>query len=1367
MMATPANLERRFQAAFGPMLPLNRRTLSVERADEINRFLSTNAIVLANRRELLSDRLGKTVSRYYGQELAKLGEAFQRSGALDTLADEAWHVYLRAWNPGDTKSETKKRLLHLLDDAHFKDRINALIKKHVQRDNIFADAEKVIQTCLGLFMESGSLFATAILDQAHAVLERKASDDQLTLTADDKLFVEIAMHRDPLLKEAIEARANMFKAPKLTDTAFADIQAIMNEQLFEAVHGGEGARTIARKLAKEFGASLAAAGFDTPEKLHNKVMLWARTEGAVTQNDALMKRGKNAGMDGKIWQSVGDGRVREAHVLNDAAGVIPVGDLFPDGSSDAGSGSVSPFNCRCVCGPAMLKDGLKTEDEIKAELDEMFGPIDEDTPHKKRPPHTPAPVPSNQLNKSVSKAGWPGTDAPSGRVWAINSKTNTWTLVSEGASSGELAARGFYRIDDLVHSAGLPSSLPPLPSELPGFKRVWAWDVQQRKWSEIGNEYLFEGGMRDQMIPLRWLPETLQPKRYTLPAGGAGPLPTKLPSLAPGTASVTDDAARAWLNANGVYDRTELVNALAVQTDMRPDEVKHVLDAWFGGSAAGSRTNLELQEMLARSFNTTLTPWQKEALRALRAEQVVGYEALNKDAAERLFSAMYENTQRSLASAGLSEVEVYRGLYVTQAQADELLKGLTTVDELLSLQQSAAAGWSLNPDIAHQFASGAFADKKAGEKYISIVVQARVPSKRVLSTARTGFGDLAQEELVVIGPSRGAAEAVRLVSTDAVLPTRAAATNASTKLAYTVAHTKGIPANPPMVDGYDWLWDTKLKVWRIGSPTDVGIGDRYVRLSDVVRNSLPEKLPPIPEFIRSAEFLKLTAADPQVLLFDRTLKKWSVMAKSELKPSNTSDLIPIHHIPSDLAVFKDGTLYRVPPPGKVATRTSEVVIPPKPPQPTPKPKPVVDVAGGASRGSGPTTDDLAGVPSFPKLGAPLHHSQVWTYDPKSGTWHRLNKNSAKLARREVWTIDEVMAAKLPSGTLPLPDVPRNSALAWDTLTSKWVVLRKDTFDEVVDSAGGTLLPAKYIPKTRVGTATVSTTKVPPPPTPVVPKPVPVPETKAPKSQTWRDRPPSLSDESLQFAEKVRRSDSLSAWSTELTNKVAAYENEVARLRHLLQRNPDAYGLKQDLDRTQMGLDALRRERDAETKNLLPVRSNKPDYLVADSRWSNPHKAMLRELQDFTAKLDPKLLQTKVKVATSPERRSSYNSAHNALMISADSPVATMVHELGHHIETTNKSVKKAVHNFLKYRTRNDPTERLKDIFPNSNYRETEKAKRDKFPQAYCGKIYPGADPHTEIVSMGFQYMYQNPAQFLREDPEYFRFIYDIMIGAFS
>jgi len=70
--------------------------------------------------------------------------------------------------------------------------------------------------------------------------------------------------------------------------------------------------------------------------------------------------------------------------------------------------------------------------------------------------------------------------------------------------------------------------------------------------------------------------------------------------------------------------------------------------------------------------------------------------------------------------------------------------------------------------------------------------------------------------------------------------------------------------------------------------------------------------------------------------------------------------------------------------------------------------------------------------------------------------------------------------------------------------------------------------------------------------------------------------------------------------------------------------------------------------------------------------------------------------------------------------------------------------------------------KLGDIFPNKNYSADERAWEDDFFSAYAGKDY--GEAATEILSMGAEFLYSNPYEFARVDPEYFDFIVNILRG---
>ena len=108
----------------------------------------------------------------------------------------------------------------------------------------------------------------------------------------------------------------------------------------------------------------------------------------------------------------------------------------------------------------------------------------------------------------------------------------------------------------------------------------------------------------------------------------------------------------------------------------------------------------------------------------------------------------------------------------------------------------------------------------------------------------------------------------------------------------------------------------------------------------------------------------------------------------------------------------------------------------------------------------------------------------------------------------------------------------------------------------------------------------------------------------------------------------------------------------------------------------------------------------------------------------------------------------------------------VIHELGHELEFRNAEVHKKAVAFLERRTVGEEARKLRDIMKGYDYGEDEIAKKDKFFDPYCGKIYEtaGEKRSTEIVSMGMERMYVDPIDFARTDPDYFDFIYDLLRG---
>jgi len=101
-----------------------------------------------------------------------------------------------------------------------------------------------------------------------------------------------------------------------------------------------------------------------------------------------------------------------------------------------------------------------------------------------------------------------------------------------------------------------------------------------------------------------------------------------------------------------------------------------------------------------------------------------------------------------------------------------------------------------------------------------------------------------------------------------------------------------------------------------------------------------------------------------------------------------------------------------------------------------------------------------------------------------------------------------------------------------------------------------------------------------------------------------------------------------------------------------------------------------------------------------------------------------------------------------------------IHELGHALEGKDPEVARKAREFYDRRTEGYPVEPLKKY--NDSYDPHEMTKRNKFEDPYMGKIYKhGA---TEIVSMGLEKMWEDPARFAKKDPDYFDFMYNLLRG---
>jgi hypothetical protein len=110
--------------------------------------------------------------------------------------------------------------------------------------------------------------------------------------------------------------------------------------------------------------------------------------------------------------------------------------------------------------------------------------------------------------------------------------------------------------------------------------------------------------------------------------------------------------------------------------------------------------------------------------------------------------------------------------------------------------------------------------------------------------------------------------------------------------------------------------------------------------------------------------------------------------------------------------------------------------------------------------------------------------------------------------------------------------------------------------------------------------------------------------------------------------------------------------------------------------------------------------------------------------------------------------------------------ATAVHELGHVIEFHKPGVYDLARQFLDHRCAGESPTPMSKVVPRANYGKDELGRKDRFDKVfdtasayYVGKVYFGA---SEVVSMGLEQLYKDPAGFAEKDPEYFGFMVHVL-----
>jgi len=151
------------------------------------------------------------------------------------------------------------------------------------------------------------------------------------------------------------------------------------------------------------------------------------------------------------------------------------------------------------------------------------------------------------------------------------------------------------------------------------------------------------------------------------------------------------------------------------------------------------------------------------------------------------------------------------------------------------------------------------------------------------------------------------------------------------------------------------------------------------------------------------------------------------------------------------------------------------------------------------------------------------------------------------------------------------------------------------------------------------------------------------------------------------------------------------------------------------------------------------------------------------LDEFSRMVGSGLLDGRtIRITVATDGRAYY--LDNAIYLDPDDPVRTVIHELGHWLEHNNPAIRDAIRKFYARRTAGDSVESLAQLTGNSSYRADEMTKKDRWLNPYMGKwrAFPGGEEGPEILSMGLEWIYNDPLDIARRDPEFFDFIIEVV-----
>jgi hypothetical protein len=214
---------------------------------------------------------------------------------------------------------------------------------------------------------------------------------------------------------------------------------------------------------------------------------------------------------------------------------------------------------------------------------------------------------------------------------------------------------------------------------------------------------------------------------------------------ATGTADVFGDVVKvapAWVD-DGLKIKPFAAYTAAEREKLIYYQVNARISQWASNSGDSQKWAVWMQMAVKEEFGTTGDPfiaWNPSRGGGTRESVTAAFDG-NRDFYRTVARRMYENTQDKLEADGIEYLSLYRGMGFgnpppTWAQYGESRVELQPINS-----------WSSSKSIARSFANGAAGNGGGPHK---VIIEARVPRERIISSAVTGFGCYGEYEFVVL-----------------------------------------------------------------------------------------------------------------------------------------------------------------------------------------------------------------------------------------------------------------------------------------------------------------------------------------------------------------------------------------------------------------------------------------------------------------------------------------------------------------------------------------------------------------------------------------------------------------------------------------